>query len=293
MEIGLRIEYVKVDYNVNPNHPTYKSDGYSYTQPFPNMRLAYKINDNNKISLFYNRRVDRPNEVDIRIFPKYDDAEIIKVGNPALKAQFTNSLELGHKYKWDNGSLYSALFHKFADATITRISTIVSGSNLIYAIFQNVNESYNSGFELVFEQEFSHYYKMNSTINFYHNQINAFTVENLYPTPHTFSADKQEIYSGNVKLNNTFRFSKNLEAQLSAIYLAPDIIPQGKIKSRFTLDFGIKKSIQQGKGEVFLNASDLLNTMVINKEINGNGFSYVSKDYYETQVIRLGYSYKF
>jgi hypothetical protein len=49
-------------------------------------------------------------------------------------------------------------------------------------------------------------------------------------------------------LNNTFHFSKNLEAQLSAIYLAPDIIPQGKIKSRFSLDFGIKKSIQQGKG---------------------------------------------
>ncbi len=60
-----------LQYKVNPNHNTYKSDGYNYTQPFPNVRLAYKINDQNKISLFYNRRVDRPNEVDIRIFPKY------------------------------------------------------------------------------------------------------------------------------------------------------------------------------------------------------------------------------
>jgi hypothetical protein len=48
----------------------------------------------------------------------------------------------------------------------------------------------------------------------------------------------------------------------------------------------------KGKGEVFLNATDLLNTMVITKNIDGNGFSYVSSDYYETQVIRLGYSYK-
>ena len=78
-EIGLRVEYVDLKYKVNPNHNTYKSDGYNYTQPFPNVRLAYKINDQNKISLFYNRRVDRPNEVDIRIFPKYDDAEIIQV----------------------------------------------------------------------------------------------------------------------------------------------------------------------------------------------------------------------
>jgi hypothetical protein len=76
---------VKIQYDVNPNHPTYKSDSYNYTQPFPNLRLAYKLNDHNKLSIFYNRRVDRPNEVDIRIFPKYDDAEINKVGNPQLE----------------------------------------------------------------------------------------------------------------------------------------------------------------------------------------------------------------
>ena len=48
-ELGLRMEYVKIQYDVNPNHSTYKSDGYHYTQPFPNMRLAYKLNDNNKL----------------------------------------------------------------------------------------------------------------------------------------------------------------------------------------------------------------------------------------------------
>jgi outer membrane receptor protein involved in Fe transport len=89
------MEYVSVNYHVSPSHNTYKSDGYSYTQPFPNVRLGYKISDNHQLTFLYNRRVDRPNEVDIRVFPKYDDAEIIKVGNPALKPQFTNSLELG------------------------------------------------------------------------------------------------------------------------------------------------------------------------------------------------------
>ncbi|WP_300976846.1 outer membrane beta-barrel protein, partial [Flavobacterium sp.] len=74
---------------------------------------------------------------------------------------------------------------------------------------------------------------------------------------------------------------------------APDIIPQGKIKSRFSLDLGLKKAIQKGKGELFFNATDLLNTMIIKKDINGQGFNYTSNDYYETQVIRLGYSYKF
>ncbi|MDV3733957.1 TonB-dependent receptor [Elizabethkingia anophelis] len=292
-ELGLRMEYVKIQYDVNPNHSTYKSDGYHYTQPFPNMRLAYKLNDNNKLSVFYNRRVDRPNEVDIRIFPKYDDAEIIKVGNPALRPQFTNSLELGYKNNWNNGYFYSALYHRFANGTITRISSIVPGSNLIYAIFQNAGRSYNTGLEAILNQKVSDVYSFNINGNIYRNQIDAFTVQNLYPEPNTFSATQQTAISGNLKLNNTFRFADGWDAQMTAVYLAPDIIPQGKIMSRFSIDAGVKKSIQKGKGELFFNATDLLNTMVIKRKIDGMGFHYTSDDYYETQVIRLGYSYKF
>lgn len=292
-ELGVRLEYVKIQYDVNPNHPTYKSDSYNYTQPFPNVRLAYKLNDHNKLSIFYNRRVDRPNEVDIRIFPKYDDAEIIKVGNPQLRPQFTNSIELGHKYNWDNGYLYSALYHRFANGTITRISSIVPESTLIYAVFQNAGKSYNSGLEMIWNQKVSKAYSFNINGNIYRNQINAFSVENLYPQPNIFSANQETAISGNIKLNNVFKLSKGFDAQLTAVYLAPDIIPQGKIGSRFSMDLGLKKSVQNGKGELFLNATDLLNTMVIKKKIQGNGFAYTSDDYYETQVVRLGYSYKF
>jgi hypothetical protein len=142
-------------------------------------------------------------------------------------------------------------------------------------------------------QDISKLHSFNINLNAYQNKIDAFIVENKYPTTHSFSADQQEIFSGNIKLNNTFHFPKIADLQITAIYLAPDIIPQGKIKSRFSLDIGLKKAIQKEKGELFFNATDLLNTMIIQKEINGQGFKYTSNDYYETQVIRLGYSYKF
>ena len=292
-EIGLRLEYVKIQYDVNPDHVVYSSSGYNYTQPFPNMRLAYKINESEKISIFYNRRVDRPNEVDIRIFPKYDDAEIIKVGNPSLRPQFTNSIEIGYKNSWTKGSIYTALYHRFANGTITRIATSVPPSTLIYATFQNADKSYNTGLEAVLSQEISKLYSLNINANVYRNQIDAFTVTSLYPSPSVYSATLQETVSGNLKINNSFHFAKNVDAQLTAVYLAPDIIPQGKIESRFSIDLGIKKGIQNGKGELFLNATDLFNTMVIKKRIDGINFFYNSRDYNETQVIRLGYSYKF
>lgn len=293
VEAGIRAEYVGVNYLVNPNHPTYKSNGYNYTQPFPNVRMAYKFNDRNKLSVFYNRRVDRPNEVDIRIFPKYDDAEIIKVGNPALSPQFTNLFELGYKSSWKKGYLFGSVYHKSANGTITRIASTVPGSTLIYSIMQNAGKSYNTGVELLLAQDIKNWFSFNVNFNGYQSIIEAFTVENKYPAINTYSSARQELISWNSKFNGVFHLKNKTDIQLTAINLAPDLIPQGKIGTRFSLDIGIKKQIQKGKGELFLNATDLFNTMQIHKEIQGAGFYYVSADYYETQVVRVGYNYKF
>ncbi|WP_316791323.1 TonB-dependent receptor domain-containing protein [Pedobacter frigoris] len=293
IEAGLRFEYVKVDYEVNPNHNTYKSDGYYYFRPFPNLRLGYKLGEKNKVSIFYNERVDRPNEVDIRIFPKYDEPEVIKVGNPTLRPQFTKNIELGHKLSWAKGSLYSAAYYKLTNATITRIATTVPGNTLIYNIFQNAGKSQNRGAEVTLQQQLYPWFSFNTSAALYFNKINAFTVENKYPVPTVYSMPEESITSWNAKLNGMFKLPKKAEIQFSMVYLAPDIIPQGKISSRFSVDMGLKKQIQNGKGELFLNGTDLFNTLNPTKEIRGNGFTLTSTDYLETQVFRLGYSYKF
>ncbi|NRF40746.1 TonB-dependent receptor domain-containing protein [Pedobacter foliorum] len=293
LEAGLRLEYVKVNYDVNPNHNTYKSDGYDYTRPFPNLRLAYKLNERNKVSVFYNERVDRPNEVDIRIFPKYDEPEVIKVGNPTLRPQFTRNIETGYRLTWSKGSVYSAVYHKMINATITRIATVVPGSTLIYNIFQNAGKSRNTGAEVTYNQELAPWISFNASAALYKNTIDEFTVSNKYPVPTVYTMGKESITSWNSKLNGIFKLPKKTELQVSAIYLAPDIIPQGKIGSRFSVDMGAKKQIQNGRGELFLNGTDLFNTLNPTREIAGNGFKLISTDYFETQVFRIGYSYKF
>jgi outer membrane receptor protein involved in Fe transport len=293
IESGLRMEYVKVNYEVNPNHNTYTSDGYSYTQPFPNVRFAYKINDVNKVSLFYNRRVDRPNEVDIRIFPKYDEPELLKVGNPTLKPQFTNTLELGYKNILSKGSFYAAVYHRITDGTITRIATRVPNAVILYNVFQNAGRSFNTGLEVIFQQKPIKWLSFTTSANVYRNIINAFSVNNKYPAPTLFTAAKQQRVSVNFKVNATILLKNGYETQVSSIYLAPDIVPQGKVLQRYSLDFGVKKQIRKGRGEIFLNATDVLNTMQLRKEILGNDFVLISEDYYETQLVRLGFGWKF
>lgn len=293
LEAGLRLEYVKVDYEVNPNHNTYKSDGYDYTQPFPNIRLAYKLDANNKLSVFYNRRVDRPNEVDIRIFPKYDEPELLKVGNPTLRPQFTNSIELGYKVNWQSGSIFTSLYHKITTATITRIATIIPGNTLIYNIFQNAGKSVATGVEAIWQQGFGKQWNSSIAINVYKNTIHAYSVLNKYPVSTIYSAPQESITSGNLKWNNAFKLPASADLQISLVYLAPDLLPQGRIEARYSLDMGYKKTFHQGKREWFINATDVFGTLRIKRRINGNGFTYTSTDYLESQVFRAGYSWKF
>lgn len=228
----------------------------------------------------------------IRIFPKYDDAEIIKVGNPGLRPQFSNSFELGYKNNIRNGFVSAAIYNRFVNGTITRIASYVPGSRLIYAVFQNAGKSRLAGLELIGNKRFGKSYQADINLNIYHNRIDPFTAVNKYPTPRVYQGELEQIYSGSLKLNQHLNFGKNTDVQVTMIYLAPDIIPQGRIGQRFSLDAGFKRSANKGKLEWFANATDLLNTMNIRKTIEANGFSYVSTDYLETQVVRMGLSLK-
>lgn len=293
LEGGVRIEGVQVAYDVNPDHNTYKSDGYRYFQPFPNVRAAWKFDDRNKLSLFVNRRVDRPNEVDIRIFPKYDEPELIKVGNPALQPQYATSLELGYKTGWGGGSFYAAAYHRIVDGTITRIATQVPGSVLLYNVFQNAGRSWSTGGEVVWQQSVGATLLLNANANIYRRTVDAFAVVNRYPVPITYSAPREQLTSGNVKLNATTTLPGGWQVQLSNVYLAPDLFPQGRLGSRYALDVGAKRLVRGGRGEIVVNATDLLNTNQAERTIRGTDFRLVSTDYLETQVVRVGYSWKY
>jgi outer membrane receptor protein involved in Fe transport len=284
---------VHLDYDVNPDHNTYKSDGYSYFRPFPSVRAAWKFDDSNKLTFFFNQRVDRPNEVDIRIFPKYDEPELIKVGNPGLQPQYSTAAEVGYKTSGSRGSFYAAVYHRMVDGTITRIATQAPGSVLLYNVFQNGGRSRSTGSELVWQQTLSPKFSLTANASAYQKTVDAFTVVNKYPVPVPYSAPRQQITSGNIKLDAALKLPQGWQAQVSNVYLAPDLLPQGRIESRFSLDVGMKKSVKKGKGEVTVNATDLLNTMQLRRTIRGTDFTFVSTDYLETQVIRVGYSWKF
>lgn len=291
LEGGVRLEATRLNYDVNPDHNTYRSDGYQYFQPFPNVRVAYKFSDAHKLSFFVNRRVDRPNEGDIRIFPKYDEPELIKVGNPALQPQFTTSLELGFKTTWGTGSLYAAAVHRIVDGTIARIATQVAGSPLLYNVSQNAGRSTSTGAELVWQQSVTPTVQAGANAAVFTRTIDRFSVVNQYPEPTPFTSPRQQTTSGSLKATLAVLLPRAWQLQTAGVYLAPDLFPQGRVSSRAAVDIGLKKVA--GRGEFIVNATDVLNTNQSRRTVRGADFRIVSRDYLETQVLRVGYTLSF
>ena len=147
--------------------------------------------------------------------------------------------------------------------------------------------------ELVVEREVVKDLKLGLNANIYRNSIDAFSTVSAYPWPTPFSTKGQRLTSGNVKLNARLRLPKDLSIQVTGIWLARDIVPQGEMAERWSLDMGVNWKVTGTKSELTANATDLLNTMRIGCTVNGDGFTIVSTDYLETRAVRLTCAWAF
>lgn len=96
-----------------------------------------------------------------------------------------------------------------------------------------------------------------------------------------------------LKLTNEFRLPWELQFQVLGLYYSPKNIPQGKELSRSSIDIGVKKLVWNKKGEIAFSMSDLFNNYRIRQEINESDFTALYQNYYETQIARVSFKYKF
>jgi outer membrane receptor protein involved in Fe transport len=297
VEAGIRAEETRVSYTIAPENIYYKAnDSYRYFKLFPNVRLTWKVNPANSLSAFYNRRIDRPGEPELRIFPKYDDPELLKVGNPYLRPQLTQSLEAAYRHRWASGSVYFAAFHRWIRDPFMRIysiDSVTAGYNIMNKIYQNTGQAINTGAELLVSQQVARWWKVSGTIDWYLNRIAAFEGVMLFPYERPFEVRASTSFNLDLKLISLFNLPKNFQIQASAVYYGPRAIPQGTQFARSSVDIGLKKVFLNGKADVSLSASDIFNNFAIRQSISGIGFTADYENYYETQVVRLALKYRF
>ena len=136
-------------------------------------------------------------------------------------------------------------------------------------------------------------WRVSGSVNWYNNKIDAFETTLLFPLVRTLTLQASEDDTWDFKINNQITLPWQIEAQLSFVYYAERNIAQGRQHARSSLDVGLKKPILAGKGEVIFSFSDVFNEFGIKQDIDGQGFSAIYENYYETQTISLGMKYMF
>ena len=212
LEAGVRVEQTDVSYTIPDDNIYYDgSDAYDYFEIFPNVKLTYRLDHANRVIAAYNRRVDRPGEPELRIFPKYDDPELLKVGNPYLRPQFTNALEVGYGRSWTGGSASAALYYRDIEDAFFRIFAIDDSNpnyDILNRIFENAGNSTQTGVEVVLEQAIGDPWRLSGSVNWYQNDIDAFEATLLFPTRRAFALAASSDDTWDVTLNNQIQLPK-------------------------------------------------------------------------------------
>jgi len=289
IEGGLRAEQTKVHYDIAEENIYYpESDRYSYFRIFANARLTYKFDDEARLSLFYNNRVDRPGEPELRIFPKYDDPELLKVGNPYLRPQFTRTIEARLEKDWEDIQARFSVYRRWIKDPFTRVYAIdptITDYEVINKIYHNTGKAIHSGIELIGDARISDAVKLNGSFNWYKLSLEAFDVDLFFPVERIISlaASKGTAWDG--KLGAQIELPWSIKLQSNFIYYSARNIAQGRQSSRWSLDLGLTKRVMKDRLELALTATDLFNRFGIEQLIEGVGFDAVYQNFNQTQAI--------
>jgi hypothetical protein len=278
-QVGLRGEHT----NAEGNSITLKEIvNTKYLNLFPTVFLRRKLSESHNIGLSYSRRVDRPNYVTLNPFVYNIDLYSFSRGNPYLKPQFTDVMELSHVYK---NKVYLTLGYRQTNDAITEVTVLNAEDKTLTVGEQNIAQQEAAYLSLSFPLKVSKWWNMNNSVNVSHNK---FYTPNLMGFP--FDSGKTAF---SFNLNQTFTINSTTTADVSFNYRSASVYGTYFIQPMYHTDLGIKKTFFDKKIALSIAANDLFNTYRerINSVIPGQDYRIYQK--YETQIFRLGVSYRF
>lgn len=296
IEAGLRAEQTNVGYTLDPANIYYpRNDAYDYFRLFPNVRLTTKLGRGTDLSLFYNRRVDRPGEPELRVFPKYDDPELLKVGNPYLRPQFTTAYELSVQQDWGSLNASLSLYHRSITDAFQRIYAIDQSSttyDIVNKIYSNTGKASNSGAELIAHWKVRKDLKINASLNAFRVHRDPATITLLFPYVRSLTLPETSDFTWDGKLGIEAPLGKSTKIQLNGTYYAAREIAQGSQASRGSVDFSVSRTFANDRIKASLSVTDLFNTFGTRTFVDGFGFDALYENYYETQAVMLSVELK-
>jgi outer membrane receptor protein involved in Fe transport len=307
-KLGLRAE--SSDYNGELINTGDKFSNKYAVSLFPSVFLTQKLKNKQDIQFSYSRRINRPNFFQMIPYTDYTDKLNITKGNPGLKPEFTQSLEMSYlKTFIGNNTFLASIYYKHTDNLITRyLSQEVNastGNTELINTYINANSSYATGAEFTSQNFLNKWWDISTNINLYNSKVNTSNIAS--------STTQDAMWSMYGKFNSNFKLPANFAIQFTTTYQSKTNLPinnnpgmggppmmqsqsasQGYIKPSWGMDLAVKKSFMKNNAaSVSLSINDIFKTR---KQSQYSSSDYFVQDYTrlrDPQMIRLNLSYRF
>ena len=236
----------------------------NYPGIFPTIHIQYEFNPQHSVQISYSRRVTRPSIWQLNPFLDYSDKQNLRQGNPNLRPEYVNSIELGYLMNIKKSSLSVTAFYRYRTNIISRYTeSLRDTADLEYTLtsYQNLDKGHNFGIELIYSQRFWKFWKVTLSGTFYRMLY--------YDSKNMIDENLSQDWACNLRLNQSFSLPKDWELQLNFRFRSRSLttgsmgwntngVGQGRQSAHYSLNFGVKKSFLKKTLTVSLNIRDLI-----------------------------------
>jgi outer membrane receptor protein involved in Fe transport len=304
--VGLRLEYtdqtLKVDNDryadiipdiASPDPDrTYNVNQLDY---FPTVHLKYELNGNNSVTAAASRRINRPAVKNMSPFLYRRHYEVYIIGDPALKPEYIENVELSYDTKIDGQNINLTAFYRGTDNVVFRVNTTwidqEFNENVLIRSYTNSGNTQSLGAELNTNFDLGNKLKFYLGGSLYNYRVKA----NVF-------GYKEDNSSTNWTLKGNANFFVTSALKLSADFnmKSATVTSQGNNELFYMANAAIGYSPKLLKGWSFqLRGLDLLTSNIsgLNTrayDINEQQIFYQETEYVRTgPIVEFGVSYSF
>ncbi|MDP5081598.1 MAG: TonB-dependent receptor [Winogradskyella sp.] len=266
----------------------------NYLGLFPTVNLIYNLNgsdsDNEEsITLGYNRRINRPRSRFLNPFPTRSSRTNVFQGNPNLQPAFSSTFDLGYLKRWDKLTLTSSIYYQYETDSFERVQEntgrqTTDGIDIIRTIPINLSTNQRTGTEFGILYNPNKWLRLNSSFNFF--QFNTDGEFNGVD----YSAKNTSWFA---RFSSKVTLPGKIDWQTNANYRGAEQDAQSDTEGLFSIDLAFSKELLNNRLTASLNVRDLLNSRIQKSTTTTESFSRYNESQWRVRQINVSLIYRF
>jgi iron complex outermembrane recepter protein len=254
----------------------------NYVNVFPTVFASYKINEKQNLSFSFGRRIQRPDYEDLNPFRFYLDQYTYQLGNVFLQPHFAYNTEVN--YSMLGGALNYTIAYSVTKRAMTDILEQNEITNETYQTKKNIANKKNINYTISFNAPLTKWF----TTSFYAGANYGQIKGNI-----NGSDEKINISNYIFNVNNMFKISKTIKADIGGFYRGKGNEDLILISPVLAVNAGISKTMLKGKGTLKFSFRDIFNTQQFTAVIKYGTVDTRIQQWNDRQTMGVSFTYRF